>query len=211
MKYKYPGQTRDVWKLNPELRTVDEYAGLNASQMCFVMLVGDPESPHVVLLRQSEDDRILRRAAAFAVGWSSKRGVIKPEGMQAVNREDPVLEKAIAYYRQEALFEIAEARITVGNAMAWINDLVNNTLKSEYAVLSEENADVFKVMSSILKDGIMSKGLKQFKDMKDLMKEEIVVPLGATTQREEPAENTEEEEEQEEDVEESFNLPDPNA
>ncbi len=100
MFFRLPGDFRKVYQLNPELRLIREFKGLNSGRkMCMVMLIADNYSPFRYY-DNDEGDTEVRREVAVTFKHVRSNGALTPKGNDIVNGNLQDIEAAIRFYRK---------------------------------------------------------------------------------------------------------------
>lgn len=159
MKYNYPLNPKDVWKENPELKSVPEYARLSAKQMCFVMLVGDPTSPHIGKYFKQDGEQEFFRSACVGLGFSDKRGNLSREGEEMVFDASQELQIAIQVMRDSTGFELVKGVVA---AESMLDNIIKFSMVSLDSITdTKEKKVVVGEMRQLIKDKTISNAMSE--------------------------------------------------
>lgn len=101
MKYKFPSNVHHVFRLNPELKMVPEFDVLSNKQMCYVMLICDPESPlRYIKFGNDGGTETMKIQAAKSIGFGTPTGKLGLNGEKMVKGNIPILRLAERVYEK---------------------------------------------------------------------------------------------------------------
>jgi 5'-3' exonuclease len=166
----------DIFELNPELRAIPEFDGVNSRQMQVVALVADYESPFRTL-----PEKVRREKACETAGYRLEaNGRLDRNGRAVIYGEVQSIERAIKKYREiqydhrKAMFEAIDAQIHEAIAMMTMDKMAASKVKKvtkakDGSTSTEEYVDAEKAMK--LAEGAMKLGtrLKELTETKETL------------------------------------------